>query len=40
MVRTRAFLDRMDAGDHEWLAGKFYGDSFYTRLAENRIRQG
>ena len=40
VVRTKAFLDRMDAGDHEWLADKFYGDLFYTRLAEKRVRQG
>ena len=36
MVRMRAFLDRIDEGDHEWLDGKFFGDPFYTRLTENR----
>ena len=39
MERTKAFLARMDEGDHEWLADKFFADPFYTRLAEKHARQ-
>lgn len=40
LVRTRVFLGRIGEGDHGWLADKFFDAPFYTRLTENRIRQG